>query len=75
MSRPFDCGVIDEIQFLGDDQRGPAWTRAFLGLRVSNKILHSNTKDDDDEDDDHHHHRDAVAAVGALLLLFIGLIF
>lgn len=30
----FSVGVIDEVQLLADPHRGPAWTRAFLGLRV-----------------------------------------
>lgn len=34
LDRDFSVGVIDEVQLLADPQRGPAWTRAFLGLRV-----------------------------------------
>ncbi|EAS06874.2 helicase carboxy-terminal domain protein (macronuclear) [Tetrahymena thermophila SB210] len=30
----FDCAVIDEIQYLGDQERGAAWTKAFLGLKA-----------------------------------------
>lgn len=29
----YDVAVIDEIQMIGDSQRGAAWTRALLGLR------------------------------------------
>lgn len=29
----YDIAVIDEIQMIGDSQRGAAWTRALLGLR------------------------------------------
>ncbi|MDF2614293.1 MAG: helicase [Clostridia bacterium] len=29
----YDVAVIDEIQMIGDAQRGAAWTRAILGLR------------------------------------------
>jgi len=32
LSRHVDIAVIDEIQLLADDQRGWAWTRAFLGI-------------------------------------------
>eukprot|EP00501_MAST-03F_sp_TOSAG23-6_P000260 GSMAST32.ASY1.ANO1.266.1 assembled CDS len=32
---PLECAVIDEIQLLGDNTRGWAWTRAFLGLPAS----------------------------------------
>lgn len=28
----FDCCVIDEIQMIGDSQRGWAWTRALIGI-------------------------------------------
>ena len=31
----FDCAVIDEFQLIGDDERGWAWSRAFLGLRAA----------------------------------------
>jgi ATP-dependent RNA helicase SUPV3L1/SUV3 len=30
----YDVAVIDEIQMLGDPERGAAWTRALLGLRA-----------------------------------------
>eukprot|EP00611_Tribonema_gayanum_P025198 TRINITY_DN568_c1_g2_i3.p1 TRINITY_DN568_c1_g2~~TRINITY_DN568_c1_g2_i3.p1 ORF type:complete len:961 (+),score=366.71 TRINITY_DN568_c1_g2_i3:183-3065(+) len=30
----FDVAVIDEIQMIGNAERGPAWTRALLGLRA-----------------------------------------
>ena len=33
-----DVAVIDEIQMLGDAQRGWAWTQAFLGIQA--KELH-----------------------------------
>lgn len=33
LDRTYDVAVIDEIQMLGDSQRGAAWTRALLGLR------------------------------------------
>lgn len=29
----FDCAVIDEMQVIGDESRGWAWTQAFLGLK------------------------------------------
>lgn len=32
LKRRLDVAVIDEIQLIGDDQRGFAWTRALLGL-------------------------------------------
>lgn len=35
---PYDVAVIDEIQMIGDMQRGPAWTQAVLGLAA--KELH-----------------------------------
>ncbi|DBA92452.1 TPA: hypothetical protein ACH3X1_002686 [Trebouxia sp. C0004] len=31
-AKQWDCAVIDEIQMIGDDQRGWAWTRALQGL-------------------------------------------
>ncbi|CDJ28350.1 uncharacterized protein EMH_0040160 [Eimeria mitis] len=34
LDKDFSVGVIDEVQLLADPQRGPAWTRAFLGLRA-----------------------------------------
>lgn len=30
----FDVAVIDEIQYLGDEERGWAWTQAFLGVKA-----------------------------------------
>lgn len=33
INQEYEVGVIDEIQMIKDDQRGPAWTRALLGLR------------------------------------------
>ena len=30
----YECGVIDEIQMIGDQSRGSAWTKALLGLQV-----------------------------------------
>ncbi|KAJ3337864.1 hypothetical protein HDU83_008488, partial [Entophlyctis luteolus] len=33
LNREFQVAVVDEIQMIGDDQRGWAWTQAFLGLR------------------------------------------
>lgn len=33
-----DCAVIDEIQMIGNSERGWAWTQAFLGLKA--KELH-----------------------------------
>ena len=32
LARHVDCAVIDEVQLIADDQRGWAWTRAFLGI-------------------------------------------
>ena len=34
----YDCAVIDEIQVIGDDSRGWAWTQTFLGLQ--SKTIH-----------------------------------
>lgn len=31
---PVDVGVIDEIQMIGDSERGWAWTQAFLGIQA-----------------------------------------
>jgi ATP-dependent RNA helicase SUPV3L1/SUV3 len=31
----YDVAVIDEIQMIGNDQRGNGWTRALLGLRAN----------------------------------------
>lgn len=33
-NRPWDIAVLDEIQLIGDPQRGWAWTRAFFGLQA-----------------------------------------
>lgn len=33
INQSFQVAVIDEIQMIGDSQRGAAWTRAVLGLR------------------------------------------
>ena len=35
MDKNYEVAVIDEIQMIGDDQRGAAWTRALLGVRSS----------------------------------------
>lgn len=35
LNRKMDVAVIDEIQMIGNDQRGWAWTQALLGLRAS----------------------------------------
>ncbi|WWC62299.1 uncharacterized protein I303_104895 [Kwoniella dejecticola CBS 10117] len=32
--QPFDVVVIDEIQMLGDEQRGGSWTKSILGLNA-----------------------------------------
>ena len=34
LERSYEVAVIDEIQLISDQQRGWAWTRAFLGLRA-----------------------------------------
>lgn len=34
LEKDYDVAVIDEIQMIKDQQRGWAWTRAFLGLKV-----------------------------------------
>lgn len=34
LRRTFDVAVIDEVQLLGDESRGWAWTQAFLGLQA-----------------------------------------
>lgn len=34
INEEYDVGVIDEIQLIGDDQRGYAWTRAMLALKA-----------------------------------------
>lgn len=33
LNETYEVAVIDEIQMIGDSQRGAAWTRALLGLR------------------------------------------
>jgi ATP-dependent RNA helicase SUPV3L1/SUV3 len=33
INKHYDVAVIDEIQMIGDSQRGDAWTRALLGLQ------------------------------------------
>lgn len=38
IDQKYDVAVIDEIQMIGDSQRGAAWTRALLGLQC--KELH-----------------------------------
>lgn len=35
LDQVYDVAIIDEIQLLGDSQRGAAWTRALLGLRCA----------------------------------------
>lgn len=35
INRKWDVAVIDEIQLIGDPQRGWAWTRAFFGLQAN----------------------------------------
>lgn len=35
INRRWDVAVIDEIQLIGDPQRGWAWTRAFFGLQAN----------------------------------------
>ncbi|PWN53247.1 P-loop containing nucleoside triphosphate hydrolase protein [Violaceomyces palustris] len=39
LSRPWDVAVIDEIQMIGDPQRGFAWTEAVLGLPAKELYL------------------------------------
>ncbi|CEM31149.1 unnamed protein product [Vitrella brassicaformis CCMP3155] len=34
MGVPVECAVIDEMQMVGDKQRGAAWTRAFLAIQA-----------------------------------------
>ena len=47
LKEEYDIAVIDEIQMIGDSQRGAAWTRALLGVKC--KEIHVcgalNTKD------------------------------
>ena len=33
-NKRYDVAVIDEIQMIGDDRRGYAWTNALLGLQA-----------------------------------------
>ena len=33
ITKTYEVAVIDEIQMIGDEQRGAAWTRALLGLK------------------------------------------
>jgi ATP-dependent RNA helicase SUPV3L1/SUV3 len=35
LEKNYDVAVIDEIQMIKDMQRGWAWTRAFLGIKVT----------------------------------------
>ncbi|KAJ3309449.1 hypothetical protein HDV04_006027 [Boothiomyces sp. JEL0838] len=35
LEKVFDIAVIDEIQMIGNDERGWAWTRALLGVRAN----------------------------------------
>ncbi|KAL2820487.1 P-loop containing nucleoside triphosphate hydrolase protein [Aspergillus cavernicola] len=35
LGQPYEVGVIDEIQMIGDSRRGWAWTRAVLGSRAT----------------------------------------
>ncbi|EEY58821.1 ATP-dependent RNA helicase SUPV3L1, putative [Phytophthora infestans T30-4] len=35
INRPWDVAVVDEIQLIGDPQRGWAWTRALFGLQAN----------------------------------------
>ncbi|KAJ3352724.1 hypothetical protein GGF32_003598 [Allomyces javanicus] len=39
LTREYDVAVIDEIQMLGDQHRGWAWTQALLGLRAKRIYL------------------------------------
>ena len=38
-TREWDVAVIDEIQMIGNPQRGQAWTRALLGLRAREVVV------------------------------------
>lgn len=38
LKKEYDIAIIDEIQMIGDSQRGAAWTRALLGVKC--KELH-----------------------------------
>lgn len=35
LKKEYDIAIIDEIQMIGDSQRGAAWSRALLGLRCN----------------------------------------
>ncbi|GAC1537139.1 MAG: hypothetical protein NVS2B17_09440 [Candidatus Velthaea sp.] len=39
LKRPLDVAVVDEVQMLGDSQRGWAWTLAIAGVRAKHVIL------------------------------------
>jgi len=43
LNKEYDVAVIDEIQFMGDSQRGNAWTRALLGLAAKDIIVMGST--------------------------------
>lgn len=43
LNKYYDVAVIDEIQFLSDEQRGNAWTRALLGLNAQKVICLGST--------------------------------
>ncbi|MGL4773630.1 MAG: SUV3 family DEAD/DEAH box RNA helicase [Clostridium sp.] len=59
LKHEYEVAVIDEIQMIGDAQRGSAWTRAMLGVRAlevhlcgatnSRKIIESILKDCEDD--------------------------
>ena len=34
LNEKYDVGIIDEIQMIGDEDRGAAWTNALLGLQA-----------------------------------------
>jgi len=38
LQEKYECAVIDEVQLIGDKDRGWAWTQAFLGLQA--KTIH-----------------------------------
>ena len=42
LARTWEAAVIDEVQMLGDPQRGSAWTRAVLGLPARRLALCGN---------------------------------
>lgn len=39
LEKNYNVAVIDEIQMIADQQRGWAWTRAFLGLKVIFELI------------------------------------